>query len=141
MTPYRKIYDRFLSIIEEDEWAYWSEEERDLDHNMLMEAAIPFFKFPRVSLERDENGFIEDLNNEEIQIIVNYMKCEWLNRCIMNWENIRPDYEERDFSPANILNALYSTLESQQKKSEKLESIYYRSVRHKPFKYSQLAEQ
>ena len=45
-----------------------------------------------------EEGFIEELGSEEIQILSTYMKCEWLNRCIMTWENVKPLYEERDFS-------------------------------------------
>jgi hypothetical protein len=60
--------------------------------------ALTWFKFPRVSLDFNEEGFFNDLNNEEIQIIADYMKCEWLNRCILTWENVKPLYEERDFS-------------------------------------------
>ena len=41
------------------------------------------------------------------------MKCEWLNRSIMTWENVKPLYEERDFSQANLLDKLKNTLESE----------------------------
>jgi hypothetical protein len=30
--------------------------------------------------------------------LATYMKCEWLNRTILTWENVKPLYEERDFS-------------------------------------------
>ena len=67
------------------------------------------------------------------------MKCEWLNRCIMTWENVKPLYEERDFSQANLLDKLESALEAERKRAEKRESIYYRSRNGKPFDFSRLA--
>ena len=54
--------------------------------------------------ETGEENFADDLNNEEIQILATYMKCEWLNRTILTWENVKPLYEERDFSQANLLD-------------------------------------
>ena len=104
-----------------------------------MTNALSWFKFPRVSLEYDENGFIDDLNNEEIQIIADFMKCEWLNRCIMTWENVKPLYEERDFSQANLLDKLNSLHKTQEEKARQREAIYYRSRKGKPFDFSKLA--
>ena len=80
-----------------------------------------------------------DLNNQEIQILATYMKCEWLNRTILTWENVKPLYEERDFSQANLLDKFNELLAKEEKKALKLESIYYRSIKGKPFKYSRLA--
>lgn len=139
MTPFQKIYDAFLVKMLEDEWVNWSEEEVNEDLRNILEGAIPWFKFPRKSLERDENGFIEDLSNEEIQILASYMKCEWLNRTILTWENVKPLYEERDFSQANLLDKFNQTLEVEKYNALKLERIYYRSISGKPFKYSNLA--
>lgn len=141
MTSYQVIYDAFLAKIMEDEWVYWSEEEMQQDWRALLEGAIPWFKFPRVSLERNDKGFVEQLGNEEIQILACYMKREWLNRTILTWENVKPLYEERDFSQANLLDKLNQLLEAEKNTAEKLESIYYRSIKHKPFDYSRLAEQ
>jgi hypothetical protein len=104
-----------------------------------MTNAITWFKFPRVSLEFDDNGFIDDLNNEEIQIIADFMKCEWLNRCIMTWENVKPLYEERDFSQANLLDKLGELQQAQEKKARQREANYYRSIKGKPFDFSKLA--
>jgi hypothetical protein len=112
MTPFSKVYDAFLSRILEDEWQNWLIEEAQQDWFQIMSNAITWFKFPRVSLEFDENGFVDDLSNEEIQIIADFMKCEWLNRCIMTWENVKPMYEERDFSQANLLDKLKSLQET-----------------------------
>lgn len=139
MTSYDEVYNAFHVRILEDEWENWLIEEAERDWRLIMEAAIPWFKFPRVSLARDDSGFSGDLGSEEVQIIANFMKCEWLNRCILTWENIKPLYTERDFSPANLLDKLKNTLESERKFAEKMESIYYRSVKGKPFNYSKLA--
>lgn len=139
MTPFEKVYEAFLSRILEDEWQQWMMDEAKQDWRQLMESAIPWFKFPRVSLERTDEGFTETLGAEEIQIIADFMKCEWLNRCIMTWENVKPLYEERDFSQANLLDKLKGMLEMEQEKASKREAIYYRSRKGKPFDFSRLA--
>ena len=139
MTPFRKVYEAFLSRILEDEWQHWMVEEAEQDWFQIMTNALSWFKFPRVSLEYDEEGFIDDLNNEEIQIIADFMKCEWLNRCIMTWENVKPLYEERDFSQANLLDKLTSALTKERENALRLESLYYRSIDNRPFKYRKLA--
>ena len=139
MTPYQKVYDAFLVKMLEDEWVNWTEEEVSQDLKGILEGAISSFKFPRISLDRDDNGFINDLDNEEIQILACYMKCEWLNRTILTWENVKPLYEERDFSQANLLDKFNQLLEAEKYNALKLERIYYRSIKGKPFKYSNLA--
>jgi len=94
----------------DDEWGYWEEEDIKEDWKAILKGALPWFKFPRVSLdieideETGEESFVDDLSNEEIQILATYMKCEWLNRTILTWENVKPLYEERDFSQANLLD-------------------------------------
>ena len=139
MTPYQKVYDAFLVKMLEDEWVNWTEEEISQDLRGILEGAISWFKFPRISLDRDDNGFINDLDNEEIQILACYMKYEWLNRTILTWENVKPLYEERDFSQANLLDKFNQLLEAEKYNALKLERIYYRSIKGKPFKYSNLA--
>lgn len=139
MTSYWKVYEAFLAKTLEDEWGDWAIEETEADMRQLLESAIPYFKFPRVSLDRNDEGFTEDLGSEEIQILSVYMKCEWLNRSIMTWENVKPLYEERDFSQANLLDKLKNTLEYERLNASRLEGIYYRSVKGKSFKYSKLA--
>lgn len=139
MTPYQKVYDAFLVKMLEDEWVNWTEEEVAQDLRGILEGAVSWFKFPRISLDRDDNGFINDLDNEEIQILACYMKCEWLNRTILTWENVKPLYEERDFSQANLLDKFNQLLEAEKYNALKLERIYYRSIKGKPFKYSNLA--
>lgn len=139
MTPFDIVYDSFLAKMLEDEWENWTMEEVKKDLRLILEGAIPWFKFPRQSLDRDDNGFINTLNNEEIQILACYMKCEWLNRTILTWENVKPLYEERDFSQANLLDKFTNLLEAEKYNATKLERIYYRSIKGKPFDYSKLA--
>ena len=139
MTPFRKVNEAFLSRILEDEWQYWMLEEAEQDWYQIMINALTWFKFPRISLEINEEGFINDLSNEEIQIIADFMKCEWLNRCIMTWENVKPLYEERDFSQANLLDKLDDLYKAQEEKALRREAIYYRSIKGKPFDFSKLA--
>ena len=139
MTPYFKVYEAFLARILEDEWQDWLIEEAEADWRQILEAALPWFKFPRVSLEHDENGFVDDLSYQEIQIIANYMKCEWLNRCLLTWENVKPLYQERDFSQANLIDKLSDAIKQERANALAMESIYYRSRDGKPFNYSSMA--
>ena len=141
MTSVQAVYDAFLSKMLEDEWLNWTEDEIEMDWRSLLDAAIPFFKFPRVSLEIDEEGnFVdENISNAEVQILATYMKCEWLNRTILTWENVKPLYVERDFSQANLIDKLKALLEREEYKALKLERVYYRSRKGQPFDYKKLA--
>jgi len=140
MASVYNVYDAFFSKMLEDEWLNWTEEEIEQDLRSLLDAAIPFFKFPRVSLEIDDSGnFVDSVTNDEIQILATYMKCEWLNRTILTWENVKPLYIERDFSQANLIDKLHSLLDREEYKALKLERIYYRSIEDKPWDYTSLA--
>ena len=141
MTSFSTIYDAFLSKILDDEWENWDGDDMEQDLATLLKGAIVRFKFPRKSLEYENESFIEDLNDEEIQILASYMKCEWLNRSILTWENVKPLYEERDFSQANLLDKFNAMLAAEQKNAARLEAIYYRSINKKPFSYRDLATQ
>ena len=67
------------------------------------------------------------------------MKCEWLNRTILTWENVKPLYEEKDFSQANLLDKFTQMLIQEKDNAKRLESVYYRSVSGRPFDYTKLA--
>ena len=145
MTDLQVVYDAFLAKMLDDEWSVWEEEDMQEDWKAILQSALPWFKFPRVSLEiitDTETGtekFEEDLSNEEIQILATYMKCEWLNRTILTWENVKPLYDERDFSQANLIDKFNQMLVQEKKNAAKLEAIYYRSIKRKPFDYTQMA--
>lgn len=139
MTPVDKVYDAFLAKITEDEWVYWTEEEVKRDLRQLLDSALPLFKFPKHDISIQEDAFAEELTNDEIHILACYMKCEWLNRSILTWERIKPQYDERDFSEANMLDKLYSALETEKREAKSREAIYYRTINRKPFDYTRLA--
>ena len=141
MTSFDIVYTAFLSKILDDEWDTWTEAEVEEDLCTLLQAAIARFKFPRVSLEYTSEGFTDTLTNDEVQILASYMKCEWLNRNILTWENVKPLYEERDFSQANLLDKFNNMLAAEQAQAAKLEASYYRSVKKRPFEYRRLAQQ
>ena len=141
------VYDAFLAKMLEDEWEEWEQEDIQEDWKSLLKGALPWFKFPRVSLDTEinsetgEESFSDNLSNEEIQSLATYMKCEWLNRTILTWENVKPLYEERDFSQANLIDKFNQMLEKEKKNAARLEAIYYRSINRKPFDYTVLATQ
>lgn len=139
MTPYTDVYDAFLAKTLDDEWIKWEEDEAAEDWRALLEGAIVNFQYPRISLERNDEGFIETLSNDEIQILALYMVCGWLSRTILKWDRIGSLYEEKDFSQANMLDKLCALLRGTQQAAEKKESRYYRSINGKPFNYKQLA--
>lgn len=139
MTPVTEVYDAFLAKISDDEWVFWTEDEAKKDWRAILDAALPLFKFPKVDISINGDEFNSVLSNEEIQILACYMKCEWLNRSVLTWERIKPQYEERDFSEANMLDKLYSALEQEQREAKRREAIYYRAINRKPFDYTKLA--
>ena len=67
------------------------------------------------------------------------MKVEWLNRSLMTWENIRPMYDEIDFSPANLMDKMRKMLAQEISKAANLEARYYRSRKGKPFDFTKMA--
>ncbi len=142
MTPVQDLYDAFLVLIESDEWDQLEENVANIDFQHLAMAAIPWFKFPRCSLEWDENAEYfkdENITNTEIQIIALFMKALWLNRVIDTWENLRPYYTERDFSPAKQLSEFRQRQQNQMEQAKDLEKVYYRSIKGKPYDYTTFA--
>jgi len=142
MTSLDTIYSTFLKKVEDDDWDDISLlEDYKLKWRDYLDSAISQFKFPRTSLEIDEenNCFSENLSKTEIQIIADYMKVEWLSNNITTWEKIKTDYSESDFSQANLLKQIDTTYNTAIKNARKRESNYYRSINGKPFKYRKLA--
>lgn len=140
MATIQDVYNAFLAKMTEDEWVDWDKADRERDWRTLFDGALPLFKFPRVSLEVDENGNFKDkVTNTEIQIIATFMKVLWLDRTILSWENVKPLYAERDFSQANLVKELKNLLESEHERALKLESNYYRSIDNQPYNYRALA--
>lgn len=142
MTPLQNLYDAFFVILESDEWDLWDEQVVNQDLLHLFRAAVPWFKFPRCSLELDseQKNFVDPrVGNTELQILALFMKDIWYGRVIESWENLRPAYAEVDFSPASQQREYTARQKALQSRAEKLESIYYRSVDGKSYDYGKLA--
>ena len=146
-TPFLKVYDAFLARITADEWTL--EEELAIverDWQELLNIAIFRFKYPRVSLEKEEiepnnndkphelkmYQFVDDLTNDEIQLLALFMKHEWVKRCIASWENIRQLYADKDFSQANHLDKLNKLEVAIEKEVRRAEGVYDRSRKKRP---------
>lgn len=142
-TPLQDVYEAFLSKIEADDWMLTEEENVVTeDWRMLLNAAIMQFRYPRVSLDYDKESavFTDDLGNDEIQILANLMKLEWIRRCISTWDNIRQLYSDKDFSQANFLEKLNQTQQKTKEDCRHMLDDYSRSVNYRPNKiFSQLA--
>ena len=97
-TPLQDVYDAFLSKIEADDWMLdeLGSEAVQKDWQMILDAAIVQFRYPRISLDYDKDTatFAETLGNDEIQVLANLMKLEWVRRCIATWDNIRQLYSD-----------------------------------------------
>lgn len=140
------VYDAFLAKVNEDDWA-GEIDQSDLewllkDWRAFYEAAIPYFKFPRNDLSIDEETLEfknKNVSRDEIYVIATYMKYEWLKRTVDSWENVKTQYEEKDFSQANLLKTFISLKDQVFEEAAHLERMYYRSPSKKPFNYSRLA--
>lgn len=146
MVKLMDIYDAFLAKVNEDDWARcYTKEDLEWfiqDWRAILNSAMPYFKFPRCSFEIDEeNQCFSDpkFSQPEIEVLAAYMKQEWIKRTIDSWENVKTQYEESDFSQANLLKTFISLREQIINEAKHLESIYYRSINRKPFKYRELA--
>lgn len=146
MISLMTVYDAFLSRVNEDDWANCYSEE-DLkwfikDWRAFLNNAISYFKFPHCSLDIDEDNqvFVDaNMTMQEVNVLATYMKQEWLKRTIDSWENIKTQYDEKDFSQANLLKTFILLKDQVIEEAKLAESIYYRSLNKKPFNYRNLA--
>ena len=126
-----QVYDAFLSKVNEDDWSHcYSKEDLEWfiqDWRSFLNSAIPYFKFPRCSLDIDEtNQCFTDPNMgiNEIQVLSYYMKQEWLRRTVDSWENIKTQYSEKDFSQANLLKTFIQLKDQVTEEAKFVESNY-----------------
>ena len=76
MTDYEDIFQAFTSKVNDRDMAVLDQETSEQDMIDLLNAAIPHFRLPHISLEKDDDTmtFSSDLGNDEIQIIAALMK-------------------------------------------------------------------
>ena len=147
MITLMDVYDAFLSRVNDDDWSDLGCNEEDLewmvrDWRAFLEQAISYFKFPRCSLDIDEITQTfkdEKFSLDEINVLAIYMKQQWIRRSIDTWENIKTQYDEKDFSQANLLKTFIQLKDQVITEAKCAESVYYRSVNKKPFSFRKLA--
>ena len=97
--------------------------------------------FPRVSLEfdKEEQAFIEELGEQEIQLLATFMKNEWLKRALYSWTLIRQEYSTKDFqltSQANHMEKLKELVELSDYECKHMINLYSRVIEHKPLDWT-----
>lgn len=144
-TPFKEVNAAFLGRIEQNEWDLLKDiAYLERDWLEFMKMAIARFMFPRVSLELDneQECFVEELSQAEIQFLAVLMKNEWLKRCLASWRLIQQQYHTKDFeflSQANHMAKLQSMVELSNAEVLNMTNVYSRMRDHKPFNWSQLA--
>lgn len=111
----------------------------------LARAAIKKFKFPRIptdySYTVNEYGYRRyyfnsgDISDDEIAVIVAYMRYGWLNFQLSNdynFENFYTDKNIKAFSSANLNNSILNLVEATRKEALKTERDYYATHKYAP---------
>lgn len=146
MITLSDVYGAFLGRVNEDDWseAYSPEDIEWMvkDWREFLDEAISYFKFPRCSLDIDDTKqiFVDpNMTKQEIHVLATYMKQQWLKRTVDSWENIKTQYDEKDFSQANLLKTFITLKEQVIEEAKLIESIYYRSQNKRPYDFKKLA--
>ena len=138
MTKLSIVYDAFLRQITDDMYMELTREDTIGMLRELLDSAIPWFEFPRQTLDivlpEDpddcEDGYFEnDLTNEEIKILATYMVQEWVGQQLASVENTRQKYSGSDFkftSQASHLAKLQSLQKEYERKGFHLQRLYKR---------------
>lgn len=111
-TPYAKVFDSFLSKIEDTRYSTFSEPDLIADLTKLLNAGIVNFEYPKINIfDKNDVGqiFNVDLSVFEVEIIGLLMKHEWLKREIYSTRTLEQMFSTSDFrltSQAAHLEAL-----------------------------------
>lgn len=141
-TPFRIIYNRFLSKITDDLYLELTEQDTYNDLQTILINSLSSFEFPRFPIfnyqileylnadgEIDVGYFDSVLTGEEIDIISDLMMIEWLRRQIASVENTRMKYSGSDFkftSQANHLDKLLKTKTNLEQSNRHKQRLYKR---------------
>lgn len=106
MTPFKAVYDVFLSQITDDLYLEISPEETAKDLKELLMLSIPLYEFPTHVLSftesediegRDTSSFDQKLTFEEKSILAQGMVTIWLQRQINSIDKMRQITSGADF--------------------------------------------
>lgn len=133
-TPYTEIVDNFIKMITEYKLTQLIEEDRDAWIISLMNSAMA--KFQRTNPEKlarlDDTQFVNELDDEEIDIICNLMIVEWLKPYLFsvdNLENLMTTKDWSEYSPANLLRQIRETYDLARLESKKMVKNYTYTLR------------
>lgn len=128
MTEFSTIYGLFLSKIHD--YSILQMEEADLEETLggYLYSATASFPNCRKDLDNTtDTGFIEELSNIEIDIIVSLMLVEYMKPIINNTSNLSKELTDREFrsySQANHLKELTSLYQMLMSEAESKKSRY-----------------
>lgn len=133
-TPYTEIVDNFIKMITEYKLTQLIEEDRDAWIISLMNSAMA--KFQRTNPEKlarlDDTQFVNELDDEEIDIICNLMIVEWLKPYLFsvdNLENLMTTKDWSEYSPANLLRQIRETYDLARLESKRMVKNYTYTLR------------
>lgn len=113
-TSFSVIYELFLSMITDDEILEFQEMDREMMLFKYLQSAQARFKnLTRVDLKRNDDmaEYVDDLDEELIEILATGMVYTYTNPKVNNLENAKNRLSTKDFSihsPAALLSALES---------------------------------
>lgn len=148
LTRLSEVYDVFFSKVTDDLYMELTYEDTVKIVQELLETALHWFEFPRVSLTYSEHteeeidpetetvvnstsywAFDNKLTKEEINIIATYMVVEWLSQQLASVELTRMKYSGADFkftSQANHLQKLIQEKKEYERQGFHLQRLYKR---------------
>ena len=130
-TDFNIIYTRFYSKITDDMYMELDRVQTDALLEELLINALPWFEFPRVSLQYStiKHCFRYGLSDEEINIIATYMMLGWFDQQLASVELVRMKFSGSDFkftSQANHMSKLKELKKEYERVGFHLQRLYKR---------------
>lgn len=130
-TDFNIIYTRFYSKITDDMYMELDQTQTDALLEELLINALPWFEFPKVSLQYStvKHYFRYSLSDEEINIIATYMVLGWFDQQLASVEVSRMKYSGSDFkmtSQANHMAKLKELRKEYERIAFHLQRLYKR---------------
>ena len=122
---YDLIFQKFMHEINDFDLTSLNEGQMLTENKLTLSKAVSLFKKCKQSLIRDDEDeeFTNDLTEEEMWILADYMRKVWLDEKINNGELLKLRLTDKDFktfSPADLLGTM-----------SKLKSIYDKELKLK----------
>ena len=130
-TDFNIIYTRFYSKITDDMYMELDRAQTDALLEELLINALPWFEFPRVSLQYStiKHCFRYELSDEEVNIISTYMVLGWFDQQLASVEVSRMKFSGSDFkftSQANHMAKLKELRKEYERIGFHLQRLYKR---------------